>query len=148
MQVLSDRLRNNVGVMAVKTAIVALEAAAVRTPVDTSEARSNWRLDSIKTTTVRSPIASGRNLGIGERVAYQAVVAEGKRSGRSISKEHVCAGRPIWVSNPTPYIGLLNAGWSDQNREGNFDVIAAQLASGFAASYVRSGKLLTIVDSV
>lgn len=148
MLVLSERLRNNIGVMAAKTAVVALEAVTVRTPVDTSEARSNWQLSPLKRTVVRSPIANGRHLGIGERAVYQAVVSAGKTAARSISKDHVCAGRSIWVTNPVPYIGLLNAGWSDQNREGNFDVIAAQLANGFVAGYVRSGKLLTNVDSL
>lgn len=149
LDVLSERFRNNVGVMAVKAGLVALEAAAVRTPVDTGEARSNWTIDSVKTRVVRPPYISGkRHLGIDERSVYQATVLNAQRMARSISKEHVCAGRPVWVSNPVHYIGLLNAGASPQNRDGNFDVIAAQLADGFVKSYVRSGKLLTIVDSV
>lgn len=148
MQVLSERFRNNVAVMAVKAGIVALEAVAVRTPVDTSQARSNWTLGTTRPTVVRPPIGRGRHLGIGERTVYQSVVSEGKRSGRSIGRDYVCRGGKIWVSNPTPYIGDLNAGSSPQNPEGNFDVIAAQLADGFIKSYVRTGKLLTNVDSV
>jgi hypothetical protein len=148
LQVLSDRFLNNVAVMAVKAGVVAVEAGAVRTPVETSTARSNWTLDSVKVRTVRGPYSSGRNLGINERSAYQAVVAEAKRSGRSIAKGQITAGRSIFVSNPTPYIGKLDSGASPQNPEGNFVLIAADLASSFIASYVRSGKLLNIVDSV
>jgi len=148
LEILSQRFGNNVAVMAVKAGIVAVEAAAVRTPVDTSLARSNWQLDTLKPTVVRPPIGRGRNLGIDERSVLSSVVTAAKISGRSIPRAHVLAGRKIWVSNPTPYIGDLNAGSSAQNREGNFDIIAVQLADGFIKSYVRSGKLLTIVDSV
>jgi hypothetical protein len=135
--------------MAKKAAIVVVEAGAVRTPVDTSEARSNWTLGTSTVTVVRPPYVSGkRNLGIGERTAYQSVVSAAQRNARAISTSAVVNGRPINVSNPTPYIGLLNAGSSRQNPEGNFDAIAIQLAKGYIESYVRTGKLLTNFDAV
>lgn len=148
IDVLADRFRNNIAVMAAKTAIVALESAAIRTPVDTSLARSNWVLDTQKPTVLRSPYSAGRKLGINERIAYGAVVGEAQRSARSIARDYILSGRPIYVSNPTPYIGDLNAGSSPQNTDGAFDLIAAELARSFAESYARSGRLLTIVDSV
>lgn len=148
MDFFASRFRRNVGVMALKAGLVGLEAVTVRTPVDTSDARSNWNLGTAKITVRRPPHVQGRHLGIGERGAYAAVVAEGKRNAQRIRPEDVAGGRPVWISNPTPYIGLLNAGTSGQNREGNFDVIAAQLISGFLASYIRSGSLLTKFDTV
>jgi len=147
--ILGDRFRNNVAVMAKKAGVVVVEEAAVRTPVDTSEARSNWTLETSRVTVVRPPYVSGkRHLGIGERAALASVVGAAKRSARSITTDHVCAGRPIYVSNPTPHIGLLNAGFSRQNPEGNFDAIAIQLAQGYIGSYIRTGQLLTKFDAV
>lgn len=149
MQFFADRFRRNVGVMALKAGLVGLEAVTVRTPVDTSEARSNWNLGTAKITTRRPPHVQGqRHLGIGERAVYQAVVAEGLRIARATSPESVADGRPVWISNPTPYIGSLNAGSSGQNREGNFDIVAVQLIQGFLASYIRQGTLLTKFDTI
>lgn len=149
MQFFADRFRRNVGVMALKAGVVGLEAVAVRTPVDTSEARSNWNLGTAKVTVVRPPHITGkRHIGIGERGVYAAVVAEGKRVAQSIPPESIADGRPVVISNPVPYIGLLNSGSSPQNAEGNFDMVAVQLIEGFLASYIRSGTLLTKFDTV
>lgn len=148
MQTISKRFENNVAVMALKAGVVVVESAAIRTPVDTSTARSNWQLDSVKPRMVRPPFTSGRHQGIHERSAYGSVVSAAQRSARSISRLTIMRGGKIWIVNPTPYIGILNAGSSDQNPEGDFDIIACQLAQGFIAGYARSGKLLTMVDSV
>lgn len=148
MQFYADRFRRNVGVMALKAGIVGLETVAVRTPVDTSEARSNWNLGTAVVTVRRPPHVQGRHLGIGERGAFASVVAEGKRNAQRIRPEDVAGGTPVIVSNPTPYIGLLNAGFSPQNPEGNFDMVAVQLIQGFLASYIRQGTLLTKFDTL
>lgn len=149
MQFFADRFRRNVGVMAIKAGIVGLEAVTIRTPVDTSEARSNWNLGTAKVTTIRPPHVVGkRHLGIGERAVYGAVVAEGRRAAAAIRPEDVAGGTPVVISNPVSYIGSLNAGSSPQNPEGNFDMVAVQLIEGFIASVIRQGTLLTKFDTL
>jgi len=149
MKFFADRFYRNVGVMALKAAIVGVEAAAVRTPVDTGLARSNWQLKDSKVTVLRPTYTPGkRKQGIDERSVYGSVVSAAKSAARSIRPEAVAGGRSVYVSNPTPYIGSLNAGTSPQNLDGNFDMIAVQLIEGYIASYLRSGSLLTKFDTV
>lgn len=100
----------------------ALRALVLATPVDTGNARSNWRVGvGAPTRAEIEPYAPGKKLGIGERANANAAIAAGLariNSVRGVSGRGLETA--IYINNNTPYIGNLpngkglNDGYSKQ----------------------------------
>lgn len=100
----------------------ALRALVLATPVDTGNARSNWRVGiGAPTRAEIEPYSPGKKLGIGERANANAAIAAGLariNSVRGVSGRGLETA--IYINNNTPYIGNLpngkglNDGYSKQ----------------------------------
>lgn len=122
-----------------RTARASLQYLVESTPVDTGQARSNWRVSLVnRTFSVIPPYVPGRHLGIGERGNASAAIAAGNAE---ISKLRAGpksgAGSAVFITNNTSYIEKLNNGWSDQH-PGGFIEGAALIAQ----KEIRNFRLL------
>jgi len=92
-----------------KFALTTVAELAYKTPVDTSQALSNW------TVTIESP-ATGKHGphfgGIGGS-SYRASAAETVALAKK-ALEAKKPGQAIWITNNQPYINRLNDGYSAQ----------------------------------
>lgn len=80
------------------------------TPADTGTARSNWQVGiNSAPEGVLPAYAEGRNLGTGEMANAGAAISKGVPTIRSSTNLD-----RVYIVNNVPYIGLLNAGSSQQ----------------------------------
>lgn len=119
----------NAGVRIVRSvAKRSLKLLVNATPVDTGEARSNWRIGigGVPTAAI-SPYASGRNLGISERGNARGAIDAGFSRINSLKPGQ---GRSLTTSvvivNNARHIGLLNDGRSKQAPAGFIQAALAQ----------------------
>lgn len=133
-------IENGAVALVKKTAKESLRYLIDATPVDTGQARSNWRVSLVnRTFAVIPPYAPGVNLGRGERANARAALAAGiaeinkLRAGPSRRG----AGSAVFITNNVPYIELLNSGSSKQH-PGGFVEGAALIAS----TVIRNFRLL------
>lgn len=103
----------------VKRAIKAALKAVVRaTPVDTGEARSNWRVGvGAPTRGVIPPYAPGKKLGLSETGNASAAIAAGIARINTV-KNTGFLKTALYLSNHTRHISILNTGHSGQASEG------------------------------
>lgn len=93
------------------------------TPVDTGFARSNWRasIGGPVTGTIL-PYSPGRGLGRGEQTNAAVAMAQARAIAAGSTP-----GQDLFITNNTPYLGLLDSGSS------------AQAAAGFVRRAISSG---------
>lgn len=93
-----------------KTVITVASSVALRTPVDTGRARSNWQthIGSAPSGLVSafSKGSKGSTAAAGVAQATSSAVQEMERYNNS--------GSDVYITNNLPYIGRLNEGSSDQ----------------------------------
>ena len=78
------------------------------TPVDTGWASNNWW-----------PAVGSAPQGNGGDAGDPASRLGGQQAGvAQVLAYNYKSGKPLWVSNRVPYIGRLNAGWSNQSPAG------------------------------
>lgn len=127
----------------------ALRALVTTTPVDTGNARSNWRVGIGASTSAEiPPYAPGKKLGIGETANAGAAISAGIARINSVrGKSGVGLTTAIYITNNTGYIGNLpngkglNDGYSPQAPAG---FIEAALADSTSA--IRNLRVFTGVD--
>lgn len=97
-----------------------LRSLVNNTPVDKGVARSNWRIGlGIPTRAIIDAYAPGRNLGIGETANASAAIGAGLARINSVrGRAGVGLTTAIFITNATPYIQRLNAGYSKQAAAG------------------------------
>lgn len=114
-----SRIENNSKVLVQRVAKTALRELVDGTPVDTGEARSNWRVSlGNPTRAVIPPHAKGKKLGIGERANARAAIRAGisvinrlKVGAKFGSGE---AGSALFITNAIPFLSRLREGYSAQ----------------------------------
>lgn len=137
---LADKLEKKLGaleqgnsVRAVKIASAVLRDLVTVTPVDTSEALSNWQIGiGSRPATNIPPYAAGR-FGSTRALSAGEAISEGEQKLRAKKP-----GQTIYISNVTPYIGELDRGSSAQFA-GGFTARARVVARRVAES-LRAGK--------
>jgi len=93
----------------IKAAIIAVvDEVVLRTPIDTSRARTNWQTIIGGPATAEVPFVMGSH-GSTASQAYQRAMASATNAAKSVR-----LGNRVWVANCTPYIRKLNAGSSAQ----------------------------------
>ncbi len=91
-----------------KVAFQILEGVVNMTPVDTGRARGNWQVDL------------GDTPGTAERPLDRSGTRTIQRGGTQIHASQL--GDSIWISNPLPYMPLLEFGYSGQAPHGMLQV--------------------------
>lgn len=120
-----SRIENGSTVLVKKVAKKALRTLVRSTPVDTGEARSNWRVGiGAPTRSVIEPYAPGKKLGIGETANAAAAIAAGVARINSLPKGPLKTS--VYISNNTRHINLLNEGRSNQAPAGFVDAALAE----------------------
>ncbi len=115
--------------LAVGTALTIVGDLAIKTPVDTSKAISNWQVDLDKepgdTIQPHYPGSDGSTFSAsaGETLAKAKVILKNKK-----------AGNDIFITNNLPYIRRLNEGYSKQEPAG-FVERAILLARKYRENY-------------
>lgn len=103
-------IQRNATVAVRQVAVAVSEAVILATPVDTGKARSNWQVgineDNLN---VLVPYFPGRFLGLGETANASAAINAAKQT---LAKTQ--PGDVVFVFNNTPYINILNTGYSQQ----------------------------------
>lgn len=98
-------------------------AAVTATRVDTGLARSNWRASvNVPASTVVEPYAPGAKLGIGEQGNALGAMNQHRAVFRAWN---AIRGRPAFITNNVPYIGILNFGGPNVS-PGNMLAMAVQ----------------------
>lgn len=106
----ADKLDDMASEDAKGVALTIVGSLVYDTPVDTSQALSNWQIGlGAPVPTDRGPYFPGE-LGSTQRASAEAALAAAKAA--LVSK---VPGQPIYISNGLPYIRRLNAGWSKQS---------------------------------
>lgn len=111
VQEINDGLEERANGLAVRAANTLVGYLAFNTPVDTSQALSNWQIG------INGPVQTDiqphfpGDLGSTQRPSANETI----RLARARLRTKL-PGQDIYVSNPLPYIGLLDAGLSPQNR--------------------------------
>jgi hypothetical protein len=130
----------NSGVRIVKRASKKALVSLVRsTPVDKGVARSNWRVGiGAPARSVIPAYSPGRHLGINENANASAAIAAGiarinsvRNSGRSLTTA-------VYISNATPYIEVLNNGYSGQAPAGFIQRAVAEARAEIAGFRIFS----------
>jgi hypothetical protein len=115
MDALAARLKEESSRAAVKTAETILYDLAFVTPVDTSQALSNWQVS------LKSKIALGAKIdpyypGLGGSTQHASALAAIEAGKNMLRKKK--PGDKIFISNVLPYINRLNEGYSKQEPAG------------------------------
>lgn len=104
-----DIIEQSVNQLAIEVALTIEDGLTLNTPVDTSQAISNWQVE------LGSPpedwIEAYARGKFGSTEATSRAVA--RRIARNVLS-HREPGQPIYISNLLPYIGFLNDGSSKQ----------------------------------
>lgn len=109
LRAISPQLAAQASEAAKGAALAIVSDLANVTPVDTSQALSNWRIGiNQKVVLAIEPYQSGK-AGSTQSESAQATI-DAARIALAAKKP----GDTIWISNPLPYIGLLNDGSSSQ----------------------------------
>jgi hypothetical protein len=110
-----SQVENSASRLVKAVAIRSLKSLVKNTPVDKGVARSNWRVGiGAPTRAVISAYSPGKNLGIGETANASAAINAGRARINSLRSTTAGLSKSIYISNATPYIGLLNDGSSKQ----------------------------------
>lgn len=141
----TSRMANNATNVTKVAAKSALRALVNATPVDTGQARSNWRVGvGAAPTAVISPYSpypkgsKGNGAGVGERANASAAIAVGTSRINSVrGTSFVGLTTAIIIANNTRQIGRLNDGSSKQ-APGGF----VQRAFAEARQSIRNARLL------
>lgn len=127
---LSSRVTDLANAKTQSAAKAFFETVVNRTPVDTGQAISNWKVglnyEPRGVTPARVPGSQGSTAGANRRATLAAYLP-------TIAKR--VTGQTIYIINTVPYIGRLNAGWSRQAPAGFID--AARAAAYSAAARER-----------
>jgi hypothetical protein len=113
-------------------AVVALQTAVLRTPVDTGLARSNWSVRVTKTRPATPPTPETDRDGI-------RTIEEGTAIINTTDRQ---PGEIVWISNSAHHIVALEKGWSKQAPEG-MTALAVQAAEDYVTRQrlQKRGKL-------
>jgi hypothetical protein len=116
---IGSKIENNALEVVKKTSKKALRSLVLGTPVDTGQARSNWRVSiGNPTSSVIPPYAPGKHLGISERANAQTAISKGiatintLRVGKKRGTGQ--AGQALYITNAIPYLTKLRLGSSTQ----------------------------------
>lgn len=109
----ADTLSDDANELKKRAATEMLEYLVYETPVDTSQALSNWQIGNGRPVTAEIPPHAPGSGGSTAATSRAAAIAEG-RERIAASKP----GEPIYLSNLLPYIRRLNTGWSKQSPGG------------------------------
>lgn len=127
---LADKLSQSSSDHAVKTALTIVGDLAYKTPVDTSQALSNWDV------TLESPATAkhGPHFPGKAGSTYKASAAETIDKAKAVLKNKK-PGQSIFIANNQPYIGRLNEGSSTQTPAGFIEravLLGRKMKSKFA----------------
>ena len=128
-----------------RATLLMVKGAAGATPVDTGEARSNWRVgvgappSAIIPPWAPYPKGSKANgAGVGERANLNAVVNVARgRIGGVKGRSGIGLTTALYVVNNSPQIGFLNNGRSNQAPGGFIQAAFAEASAG-----IRGARLL------
>ena len=95
-----------------RAAIAADQTAVLKTPVDTGRARSNWLVS------VGAPRFEVPNAGPGGKDAKAEATNKALEHGRQQVLGYQLGQGGIFITNSVPYVGLLDAGSSEQAPKG------------------------------
>lgn len=109
---LADRLDDEVRAAKVETAMAVMGHLVEETPVDTSEALSNWQGSTGSIPGRIGPLSPG------EAGSSQAASASAALAAARAVFEAAPVASPLVISNVVPYIQRLNEGWSKQHPGG------------------------------
>lgn len=131
MKQVASELEENTDKLMRKVVITVVSAVALRTPVDTGRARANWRTNiGAALPGLVGSFPEGSDGSTGGTAAAQAInesirVMQGYEKG------------DVYISNNLPYIGRLNAGWSQQ---APVNFVESAIMSGLNA--IRKARLI------
>jgi len=109
MHRLANNLPKEASKLAVKVGTVVVDDLANNTPVDTSQAVSNWQVR------LGNPaVAPIFAYHLGEQGSTKAQSAQAVKTAASNAMKTKKPGIPIYITNVLPYIQRLNEGWSEQ----------------------------------
>lgn len=113
LEAINDRIPKAANELAIESAIAVVSDLSIKTPVDTSQALSNWivTLENPSSITIKAHYEGKRGS------------TKGTSAAETISKARVAlankkAGQKIYIANNLDYIRWLNDGNSTQEPEG------------------------------
>jgi len=116
IRTLASRIENNSASLIRRVSKRTLKKLVNGTPVDTGEARSNWRVSlGNPTRSVIPPHAPGKHLGIHEKSNAKATIQEGFQTIEKLkSNSKGGAVQSLYITNSIPFLDRLRNGYSAQ----------------------------------